>query len=101
MDKYGPRAIVLARFVPIVRTFTPIAAGVTHLNRQVFTRYNIVGGTIWGIGVPLLGAWLGQFELVEENLEIAAIVIVFISILPILFHIIADRRARRISAQES
>ena len=54
-DKHGPRAIVLARFVPIVRTFTPITAGVSGMEYRTFVRWNVIGGTIWALGVTLLG----------------------------------------------
>ena len=64
--KYGSRAVVIARFVPIVRTFTPILAGVGQMRYQEFLRYNIIGGVLWGAGVPLVGYSLGR---VIPNLE--------------------------------
>jgi membrane-associated protein len=59
-DRYGPRAIVLARFLPVVRTFTPILAGVGQMRYRTFLTYNLVGGAVWAVGVPLLGYWLGN-----------------------------------------
>lgn len=81
-DKHGPKSLVLARFVPIVRTFTPIIAGVSQMNYRTFVTFNVVGGVLWGAGVTLLGAWLGQFVLVREHIEKVLIGIVLLSVLP-------------------
>ena len=83
-DKHGPKTIVLARFVPIVRTFAPIVAGVGKMKYRTFVTYNVIGGVLWGVGVTTLGYFLGQIEFVKDNLEIAAIVIVAISLLPVV-----------------
>ena len=82
-DRYGPKAIVLARFVPIVRTFTPITAGVSKMQYRTFVTYNVIGGLLWGAGVTTLGFFLGEIDAVKNNIELAAIVIVAISLLPI------------------
>ena len=71
-EQHGPTAIVLARFVPIVRTFTPIVAGVAEMKYRTFVTYNILGGFLWGVGVTTLGYFLGEIEVVKDNLEIAA-----------------------------
>ena len=68
-EKHGPRAIVLARFVPIVRTFTPITAGVSGMEYRTFVRWNVIGGTLWAFGVTFLGYFLGQVDVIEQNLE--------------------------------
>jgi membrane-associated protein len=94
-EKYGPRAIVLARFVPIVRTFTPITAGVSNMEYRTFVRWNIIGGTIWAFGVTLLGYFLGQVDVIEENLELAILTIVAISCAPIAFELLKARREHR------
>jgi membrane-associated protein len=94
-DRYGAKTIVLARFVPIVRTFAPITAGVSNMEYRTFVRWNIVGGTLWAIGVTLLGYFLGQVDVIEENLEIAILLVVAISLLPIAFEILKARRERR------
>ena len=70
-EKYGARTVVLARFVPIVRTFAPVVAGVGKMDYKTFVRYNIVGGLFWGAGLPLLGFFLGQIDIVKEHIEIA------------------------------
>ena len=71
---------MLARFVPIVRTFVPIVAGVSRMNYRTFVTYNIVGGMLWGAGVTTLGYFLGEIDFVKNNIEIAAFVIVAISL---------------------
>ncbi|WP_313810807.1 VTT domain-containing protein [Glutamicibacter sp.] len=81
--KYGGRAVILARFVPVVRTFVPVIAGVAQMNRRTFVIYNLIGAALWGIGVTLLGFWLGQFEWVGNNIDIIFIAIVLISVIPI------------------
>lgn len=91
-DKYGSRTIVLARFVPIVRTFAPVLAGVGKMNYKTFVRFNIVGGLAWGAGLPMLGFFLGQIDVVKEHIEIAVLAVVFISILPVAIEFINHRR---------
>ena len=93
-DKHGPKAIVLARFVPIVRTFCPIVAGVGRMDRATFTRYNLVGGLLWGVGVTLLGYYLGGFDVVKDNFEIAILLVVGVSALPIVIEVVRSRRRR-------
>ena len=92
LEKYGPRTIVLARFVPIVRTFAPIVAGVGKMNYRTFIAYNIAGGILWGAGVTSLGYFLGEIDFVKENIEIAIIAIVFVSVLPVVFELWKHRR---------
>ncbi len=94
-DRYGPRAIVLARFVPVVRTFTPITAGVSDMEYRTFVRWNVIGGTIWAFGVTLLGYYLGQVDVIEQNLELAIVVVVGISCLPIAIELLKARREHR------
>lgn len=93
-DKHGARTIVLARFVPIVRTFAPVVAGVSGMNYRTFVRFNIIGGILWGVGVPLLGYFLGQIDFVKNNIEVAILAIVFISLLPVLMEFVKHRRGR-------
>jgi membrane-associated protein len=94
-DRYGPKAIVLARFVPIVRTFTPITAGVSRMQYRTFVTFNVIGGTIWAFGVTLLGFFLGQVDVIEENLELAILTVVAISCAPIAIELWRARRAKR------
>lgn len=94
-DRYGPKAIVLARFVPIVRTFTPITAGVSRMEYRTFVTFNVIGGTIWAFGVTLLGYFLGQVEVIEANLELAILAVVAVSCAPIAIELMRARKQRR------
>ncbi len=91
-DRHGSKTIVLARFVPIVRTFAPIVAGVGNMRYRTFVTYNLVGGLLWAIGVTTLGYFLGQIEVVRNNVEVATLLIVGISILPVAIEVIKHRR---------
>jgi len=90
--RYGARSIVLARFVPIVRTFTPIVAGASRMHYRTFLIYNVVGGTLWGCGVTILGYFLGQVAFVKNNIEVILIGIVAVSVLPIGIEVLRGRR---------
>jgi membrane-associated protein len=98
--RYGARSIVLARFVPIVRTFTPIVAGASHMNYRTFLIYNVVGGLLWGCGVTALGYFLGQVAFVRGNIEIILIGIVFLSVIPIGIEVLRGRRRLRAGRSE-
>lgn len=92
VDRYGAKTIVLARFVPIVRTFAPIVAGVGNMKYRTFVTYNLLGGALWGIGVTTLGYFLGEISFVKEHIEIAILAVVFISLLPVGFEVLKHRR---------
>lgn len=91
-ERYGAKTIVLARFVPIVRTFAPIVAGVASMSYGTFFTYNLVGGALWGAGVTTLGYFLGQIPFVEDNIELGLIVIVGLSVMPMVIEYIRHRR---------
>jgi membrane-associated protein len=91
-DKYGNRAIVLARFVPIVRTFITVMAGVGRMDARRYFTYSLIGGVVWAAGVTVLGFWLGQFAFVRENIEMMLILIVVLSLLPIVIEVLRARR---------
>ncbi|GAA3614628.1 VTT domain-containing protein [Kineosporia mesophila] len=94
--KYGPRSIVLARFVPIVRTFTPVVAGASQMHYRTFITYNLIGGVLWGSGVTLLGYFLGQVAFVKDHVELILLGIVVISIVPVAIELLRARgRGRR------
>jgi membrane-associated protein len=97
-ERYGAKTIVLARFVPVVRTFVPVVAGVSNMQYRTFVTFNLVGGFLWAIGVTLLGYFLGQVDFIEENLELAILTIVAISVLPIARELWLSRRQRRAEA---
>lgn len=94
-EQRGPFAIVMARFVPIVRTLAPLTAGAARMSYPVFALYNILGAVVWGVGLTLLGFWLGQFEIIQKLLEPIFIAIVLVSVLPMLIEWIKRRRAAR------
>jgi membrane-associated protein len=97
-ERYGPRAIVIARFVPVVRTFVPISAGVSKMEYRTFVRWNVIGGTIWAFGVTLLGYFLGQVDFIADNIELAIVVVVGISCAPIAFEVLKHRRQKKAAA---
>ena len=90
-DRYGTRAIVLARFVPIVRTFITVMAGVGRMDRRRYLTYSAIGGAVWAAGVTALGAALGQVTFVKQNIDLILIAIVLISVLPIGFEVMRER----------
>ncbi|MFC9505937.1 DedA family protein [Streptomyces sp. NPDC057002] len=98
MEKYGPKAIVLARFVPIVRTFAPIVAGAGRMKYRTFLTYNIIGGIAWGTGVTLAGYWLGQIGFIKKNVESILILIVLLSVVPIIIEYLRERSKKKRAA---
>ncbi|MCX5387942.1 DedA family protein [Streptomyces sp. NBC_00083] len=90
-EKYGPKSLVLARFVPIVRTFTPIIAGVSGMNYRSFLTFNVIGGSLWGAGVTLLGAALGNVQFVHQHIELILVAIVLVSVVPIAIEFLRAR----------
>jgi membrane-associated protein len=94
VERYGAgKAIVLARFIPIVRTFLNPLVGAGALPTRTFTLWNVVGGVLWGVGVTLLGYFLGQVSFIGKNLEIFALIVVLISVTPIALEIRKSRKA--------
>lgn len=101
MEKYGPKAIVLARFVPIVRTFAPIVAGAGRMKYRTFLTYNVIGGIAWGTGVTVAGYWLGQIDFIKKNVESILILIVLLSVVPIIVEYLRDRSKKKRAASET
>ncbi len=93
-EKHGPKTIVLARFVPIVRTFAPTVAGAAGMEYRQFIVYNVIGGIGWICSMLLLGFFLGGIPIVKNNLEKAVLLIVFLSILPMIIHAIKERKSK-------
>lgn len=97
-EQFGPgRAVVLARFVPIVRTFLNPMAGTVGMSPARFAAWNVVGGLVWTVGLILLGHGLGNVDFVRRHIEILVICVVALSVLPLLFEI-TRRRVRRSSS---
>jgi membrane-associated protein len=90
---HGSKTIILARFVPVVRTFAPIVAGAGKMRYRTFLSYNIIGGFVWAVGLTQLGYWLGQkFPSLGESIDKVVIVIVVVSLLPMGFEVLRHRR---------
>jgi membrane-associated protein len=81
-EKHGGKTIIIARFMPIIRTFAPIVAGMGQMNYRRFVSFNVVGGILWVISMTGIGYFLGQIPGVREHIEIVIVVVVFLSILP-------------------
>ncbi len=90
-EKNGGKTIILARFIPIIRTFAPFVAGVSHMRYKDFMFFNIVGGFVWVFGFTLLGYFFGNLEDVKNNMEYAVIAVVILSLLPVLFEFVHVR----------
>ncbi|MER6384594.1 VTT domain-containing protein [Streptomyces sp. NPDC001250] len=100
-EKYGPKSLVLARFVPVVRTFTPIIAGVSGMKYRSFLIFNVIGGALWGAGVTLLGSWLGNIGFVKNNIEAILILIVLVSVVPIAIEFLRARGKEKKAAKRA
>jgi membrane-associated protein len=88
-EKYGSKTIIIARFMPIIRTVTPFVAGIGNMNNKIFFTYNIVGAILWVSSVTLVGYFLGNVAWVEENLEKIILGIVFVSVLPMFYKMVS------------
>jgi membrane-associated protein len=98
-DKYGSRALILARFVPIVRTFVTLVAGVGRMDFRRFITYTAIGGIAWACGVTIAGHYLGTINVIHDNIEAVLILIVAVSLVPMAVEfLLARRRNRRESA---
>jgi len=93
-DKYGGRTIIVARFIPFVRTYAPVAAGVGKMSYRHFVSYNVIGALLWAVGVTLLGYALGNVTFIKENIEVLLVAIVLVSVVPIGIELWRARRAR-------
>ena len=81
-EKHGGKTIILARFMPIVRTFAPVVAGMGRMEYHRFVSFNVFGGALWVLSMTLIGYYLGHFPWVKKNIEIVIVIVVFLSILP-------------------
>lgn len=93
-EKYGARAIVMARFVPVVRTFITAMAGMGGMNFRRFMTFSAIGGVIWAGGVTILGYFLGNIEFVKDNIELMLLLVLVVSVVPIVMEWVKHRRQR-------
>ena len=94
-EKHGGKTIIIARFLPVIRTFAPVLAGVGVMRYGTFLFYNIVGAILWAIGMPLLGYYLGStIPGVDRYLLLIIVVIIILSVLPTALHVLRDKKTR-------
>lgn len=101
--KYGPLAVIIARFVPVVRTFAPVAAGVGHMPRLKYTLYNFIGALVWGAGLTLFGFGVGHIpivaDFVEKYIDLVLLGVVIVVLLPTVYHyvqaLVKSRKAKK------
>ncbi len=93
-EKYGVKTIIMARFVPIVRTFAPFVAGLAEMNYRKFLSFDILGGGIWIFSLTFAGYFLGEIEWIRKNIELVALGIIFISILPVIIEFIKQKKEK-------
>ncbi|MDR2147062.1 MAG: DedA family protein [Tannerella sp.] len=94
-EKHGGKTIILARFVPIVRTFAPFVAGMGKMSYKYFISYNVIGGIFWIAIFLLLGYFVGNIPWIQSNLSVLVIVIIFVSILPAVFEVVKEKMKAR------
>lgn len=91
-EKYGAKTIIIARFVPVVRTLAPFVAGISKMHYGNFIKYNIIGGTIWVFALTLAGYFLGRIPFVKNNFEVMVFVIIFFSLIPLFIEYLKNKR---------
>ncbi|MBA3681290.1 MAG: VTT domain-containing protein [Bacteroidetes bacterium] len=91
-EKHGTKAIIMARFVPIVRTFSPFAAGVAEMNYRRFFSFDILGGALWIGSLTIAGYLLGEVEIIRKHIDLVCLGIILISVLPIIFAYLKGKR---------
>ena len=90
-DKYGPSTIVVARFVPIVRTLAPFVGGIGLMNYRTFFRFNVIGAILWVVSLTLAGYFLGSIPFIRDNFEKVVLAIIAISVLPMVWQFVKSR----------
>jgi membrane-associated protein len=95
-DKHGGKAIILARFVPIVRTFAPFVAGVGKMNYSKFISFNVIGGVAWVSAFLWGGYFFGNLPIIKDNFHYSVVIIILVSVVPILMEVVKSRREARL-----
>jgi len=99
LEHHGPKTVLIARFIPIVRTFAPIVAGVGGMRYRTFLTYNLLGAFFWAVGVTTLGHFLGNIGFVRDNIEIAILGVVALSLMPVAIEVVRNRKHQTAAAQ--
>lgn len=94
-EKYGSKTIVIARFVPIVRTLAPFVAGIGRMDYRTFLIYNVGGGFLWVFGITLCGYFLGNIPIIKDNFSKVVLLIILLSVLPIVYSVIKERMKKK------
>lgn len=97
-ERYGGRTIIIARFIPFVRTYSAVSAGVGRMRYRHFASYDVVGALLWGVGVTLLGYALGTIPFIKDNIEVLLVLVVFVSVSPVAIELLRKRLAARRAA---
>lgn len=100
-DKYGGKALILARFVPIVRTFVPLTAGIAKYRYADFAKWNIIGALLWCVLLTFAGVWLGNVTFIREHVDIIVIVLVLLSVVPIGLEVLRERKKAKLREASS
>lgn len=94
-EKHGGKAIIIARFMPIIRTFAPIVAGISHMNYRKFLVYNLIGAFLWAVGITYLGYFVGSAIVAAGvNIEYVIYAIILLSVAPPLIHVLKEKKQR-------
>jgi membrane-associated protein len=93
-EKHGTKAIIMARFVPIVRTFSPFAAGVAEMNYKKFVSFDLLGGALWIGSLTIAGYLLGEVEFIRKHIDLVCLGIILLSVLPIIFGYLKSKMAK-------
>ena len=94
-EKYGSKTIVIARFVPIVRTLAPFVAGIGRMSYKTFLTYNVVGAILWVCGITLAGYFLGNIDLIRDNFSKVILAITILSVLPIILEVLKEKFSKK------
>jgi membrane-associated protein len=99
-EKYGAKAILLSRFLPLLRTMVPFVAGMGSMDQKKFTSYNVIGAFIWVFGIVLLGHFFGNIEFVQKNFSVVIVAIIVISMVPPSIEVLRAWRAQRVTGRD-
>jgi membrane-associated protein len=91
-EKYGTKAIIMARFVPFVRTFAPFAAGIAEMNYKKFLSFDVLGGALWIFSLTIAGYLLGEVEFIRKHIDLVCLGIIFISVIPVILGILKGKK---------